>query len=1137
MSELVLDRVTYTYPGAAAPALADVSLRIEPGEFVVLAGGSGSGKSTLLRAAAGLVPHFHGGEFAGRLVAGGLDSRAHGPAELSAVAGSLFQDPETQVVMGTVRAELAFPLENRGWSAAAVARGVEEAALALGVAGLLERSTYELSGGELQRVALGAALAGRPRLLLLDEPTSQLDPVAGDELLGVLRRVNEEWGTAVVLAEHRLERCLAAADRVIALERGAVTIDADPRGFLEQAPPALQTPGARLFAAAGLIPPPVAVKDARAALRARGLAAAGGVRPQPGAATAAPARARRRQPPSAVAFERVWLEIPRGAAVLRGVDLALAPAERVALMGRNGAGKSTLLRLAAGLGEPTRGRIRRGGRVSLLMQHPGDYLVAERVGEELPAAALAEAGLGALADRHPRDLSGGERQRLALAIVLQGEPPAVVCLDEPTRGMDRAHKQVLAAHLRELAGAGERGARGHPRRGVRRRVGRADGPARRRRTGGRRADERRARRGLVLRDADRAHPRRRRAAARRGRGGHPRGAPRRGRAGWRRRARRRRVVHPRGGRAVSWLAASLLVLGLALVAGFAWYERTHPSARVLALVATLAALAALGRIAFAPLPNVKPTTDIVLLTGYALGGAPGFAVGAVAALASNFFFGQGPWTPWQMCAWGGVGVGGALLARACGRELGRTSLAIACAVAGAGYGVVMNLHLWVTFSGDHSLATLGAYFVTSLPFDLAHVIGNVLFCLLFGPALVRALTRYRERFEITWRPAPALAASVLAAVVLLGDAPRPADAATPAAWLRSAQNRDGGFGGDAGQRSTGLYTSWAGLGLAAAGRNPRDVRHGGSDVVAYVRAHPPSRRSDVGDTTRTILLLRAAGLPPRIGKRNLVSELLARRRPSGSFANRVNTTSFAIFALRAARTHDRAVRSAARWIASQANRDGGFNFATKGGGSGIDDTGAALQALVAAGRRGTPTVRRAARFLARRQNPDGGYPLQPGGPSNAQSTAWAVQALVAAGRNPDRQRRNGARSPIAYLRSLASPSGKVRYSRTSAQTPVWVTAQAVAALARKPFPLAAVPRARKAAPPAPAPVAAARIPRTTPSAPKTTPSRRPKAPPPVAEATSPAALGPPTPPDLAPSLQDAARAAGFLAGALVAPIA
>ena len=449
MSELVLERVTYTYPDSARPALADVSLRIEPGEFVVLAGGSGSGKSTLLRAAAGLVPHFHGGEFAGRLLAGGLDSRDHGPAELSAVAGSLFQDPETQVVMGTVRAELAFPLENRGWGAAAVARGVEEAALALGVAGLLDRSTHELSGGELQRVALGAALAARPRLLLLDEPTSQLDPVAGDELLGVLRRVNEEWGTAVVLAEHRLERCLGAADRVIALERGAVTIDADPRGFLEQAPDALQTPGARLFRAAGLAPPPVAVKDARAALRARGLAG----EPLPARPSGRSGR-RRSRPASALAFERVWYEIPRGPAVLRGVDVALAPGERVALMGRNGAGKSTLLRLAAGLAEPTRGRIVRAGRVSLLLQNPGDYLVSERVGQELPAAALEAAGLGALADRHPRDLSGGERQRLALAIVLQGEPPAAVLLDEPTRGMDRGHKEALAERLRELAAAG-----------------------------------------------------------------------------------------------------------------------------------------------------------------------------------------------------------------------------------------------------------------------------------------------------------------------------------------------------------------------------------------------------------------------------------------------------------------------------------------------------------------------------------------------------------------------------------------------------------------------------------------------------------------------------------------------------------
>ena len=267
------------------------------------------------------MPHFHGGSFAGRVTVAGMDTREHGPGELAGAVGTLFQDPETQVVMGTVRAELAFPLENRGEPAGAIARGVEEAALALGIGELLERATGELSGGELQRVALGAALAGRPLLVVLDEPTSQLDPVAGDELIGLLRRLNEDFEVTVLLAEHRLERCLAFADRVVAMAGGRVACDGTPAEFLAwaaSAAPALETPGARLLRGVGL-PGVAGVKAARSALRSRGL--------QPDADAPVPDRAvaARRDPP-ALAFRGVWHELRGGASILRGASLAIASA-------------------------------------------------------------------------------------------------------------------------------------------------------------------------------------------------------------------------------------------------------------------------------------------------------------------------------------------------------------------------------------------------------------------------------------------------------------------------------------------------------------------------------------------------------------------------------------------------------------------------------------------------------------------------------------------------------------------------------------------------------------------------------------------------------------------------------------------
>jgi len=458
---LAIESLTYAYPDADTAALRNVSLELAIGELVLLAGRSACGKSTLLRAACGLVPHFHGGEIEGRAEVAGIDALASGPGDLAAAVGYVGQDPETQVVSTTVAAEIELPLEMRGDGPDARARAIEEVALALAIPHLLGRAVDTLSGGELQRVALAAALVTRPKLVLLDEPTSQLDPVAGDELVWLLRRLNEEWGVTILLAEHRLERCLAAADRVVAMGSGSIAFDGSPRDFLawaQEADTALETPAARLFSLCGIEPLPVGVRDARQTLRGMGVECPPHL----------PSRRAIDSHPSEPALnaKALWVELDAGEGprdVLRGVDLKIRPGERVALMGRNGAGKSTLLRSIAGLAKPVRGKVELADGVALLTQNPSDYLVRERVGDELPGeagmAALRVVGLEHALDADPRDLSGGERQRLALAIALAGrmegdELPAIVALDEPTRGMDRARKDELVELIGGLSSRG-----------------------------------------------------------------------------------------------------------------------------------------------------------------------------------------------------------------------------------------------------------------------------------------------------------------------------------------------------------------------------------------------------------------------------------------------------------------------------------------------------------------------------------------------------------------------------------------------------------------------------------------------------------------------------------------------------------
>ena len=511
---------------------------------------------------------------------------------------------------------------------------------------------------------------------------------------------------------------------------------------------------------------------------------------------------------------------------------------------------------------------------------------------------------------------------------------------------------------------------------------------------------------------------------------------------------------------MSWQVAATTILLLALAGGFAWYERRRPDARGIALVATLAALAALGRIAFAALPNVKPTTDIVLVAGYALGAGPGFAVGAIAGLTSNFFFGQGPWTPWQMVAWGSAGVIGAGLALVTRRRANRWTLALVCAAVGFAFTAFQDAGDWVNYS-DHSLAQLGVYVGQGLGFDAVHAAGCLVFALAFGPALVHSISRFATRLEVTWDPPPGGAIVpillVLAAAGWAGGAgsPSPAAAAgTPLGYLLSAQNGDGGFGAAPGQPSEQLYSGWAALGLSAAGDNPAHVSHGGPSLTGYLAGGAGSL-SDPGSLERTVLAARAAGLSADdFGGRNLVAALRRRFKRDGSIADQTNLTSFAVLALRSAGVAPPG--SAIRWLIHQRDRDGGFNFSTAGGQSDVDDTGAVLEALAGvSGGRAASDRAKAVAYLSRQQDRDGGFPSLPGSGSNAQSTAWAIQGLLASGVDPNALHRRGAPSPEEYLRSLTAPDGHIRYSRSADQTPVWVTAEAVMALAGKPLPIQA----------------------------------------------------------------------------------
>ena len=504
---------------------------------------------------------------------------------------------------------------------------------------------------------------------------------------------------------------------------------------------------------------------------------------------------------------------------------------------------------------------------------------------------------------------------------------------------------------------------------------------------------------------------------------------------------------------MTWQLVTLALVMLVIGTGLLWYERTRPPSQVVALVALLAALAVVGRILLAPLPNVVATTDIVLIAGYVLGPAPGFAVGALGGLVSNFWLGQGVWTPWQMVAWGMTGVGGALLWKLTRGGAGRIRLAVACGLAGLLFGMWMNLQFLVGFGGEVSADRYLALQVRSIPFDIAHIAGNVVFALIAGPTMVAALRRFRERFE--WNRLPGTVGAALIAVSLSGVvlAPAPADARVPEparearAWLEDRQNRDGGFGASPGSSSSITMTARAAIGFAAAGRNPLDVKRFGTSPIGYLIANQRSIK-DAGELALTILALHAARVDPQaFAGRNLVSELDRKRRFDRTFGGKVNLAAYVALAFRSAGSSGSA-SSVTDWLKSVQGRGKQGWGISAGAPSDPDSTGTVLQ-LFSPGNRAD----RALAWLDGAQRPSGGFPGSSSIPTvNSQSTGMALQGLAALGYAPGKLTRDG-RDGLDFLEARQRSSGAIDYSTTSDQTAVWVTADALVALSGKSLPV------------------------------------------------------------------------------------
>jgi energy-coupling factor transporter ATP-binding protein EcfA2/uncharacterized membrane protein len=823
MEVFTIRQLTFSYPGSLGNALHDVTLTIKQGEFITICGKSGCGKSTLLRhLKTDLTPH---GTRSGEILFNGMPLEHLDRRLQVAQIGYVLQSPDNQIVTDKVWHELAFGLESLGYSTLEIRRRVAEMASFFGIQEWFHKPVTELSGGQKQLLNLASIMTMQPKILILDEPTSQLDPIAAAEFLAAIGKINRELGVTILISEHRLEEVLPLSDRAIVMDHGEILVSGTPKEVGEQLRDmqhdmfvAMPTPMRVYARIENQLPCPITVREGREFLHVL-------AQNQPFTKDIGTADIPVRRTEPTIELNEVWFKYEKSSPdVVKGLTLRAFPGEIYAIVGGNGTGKTTTLSLISGLRKHYRGTVLMNGKaidkysdsekfnglLGVLPQNPQALFVQKTVkadllemlsGSKLDMAYRQQCVdevselcmLQQLLDRHPYDLSGGEQQRAALAKILLLQP-SILLLDEPTKGLDAHYKRMFAeilTHLKQqgttivmvshdiefCASFADRCAmffdgaivsEGNPQEFF---AGNSFYT-----TSASRMARELIPKAITTNDIINAFngneethnvdtkPKVQIPPSFRKHSHSTLSVP--------------NEQTPVEHRSLSKRTLTAMLMILLLIPLTIWFgiyylddrkyyfismliileillpftmifEGRKPQARELVVIAVLCAIGVTGRMAFFMVPQFKPVVAIVILSGIAFGAETGFLVGAVTGFVSNYFFGQGPWTPWQMFAFGIIGfLAGALFRKGI---LRRNRIAL-CLFGGSAtfliYGLIMNFSSVVMTGSQPTIGALILACIRGVPFDLIHAIATVIFLYFLAKPMLEKLDRIKEKYGL-----------------------------------------------------------------------------------------------------------------------------------------------------------------------------------------------------------------------------------------------------------------------------------------------------------------------------------------------------------------------------------------------------